>query len=262
MDQKQRVIIGLIVVIAIAGAALGIQVFAANQVAPQAPLEENVPLNISVNATSFIYGPQDWKPGLPPLPLVPATIPGAGNFSVLFVDLNATPKGVAGTLPVIRPVAVDYRFSGLSGMAAFHVYGYSPGAHGERILGWTNRVDGDGSTGYYVTGTGTPGGTGLSAKTLAMPNGSVIVYNNPAALYASGFKKEGGGLNAIHITTDPGTPEGQVTVTGEQAGRFYVTATGNQPLDSVILLVAVNQTQDDRFALSLAAHPVTGESGA
>ncbi len=55
----------------------------------------------------------------------------------------------------------------------------------------------------------------------------------------------GGGLNVIHVTTDPAVPAGQVTTTNSQSGTFYVTGASQ---DEIVLLVAVNGTVPDDFA--------------
>ena len=69
---------------------------------------------------------------------------GNEGFYIMLVDLNAT-SNLNATFPSVR---VDYSFAGLHGTAAFHVYGYIKSNHG---FSWTNRVDGDGANGYYVT---------------------------------------------------------------------------------------------------------------
>ncbi|MEW6440512.1 MAG: nitroreductase [bacterium] len=54
-------------------------------------------------------------------------------------------------------------------------------------------------------------------------------------------KFDGGGLNEVHITTDPAVPLGDVYVSDAQSGTFYVTDTGGKGyMDEVLLLVSVN----------------------
>ncbi|MDD4254153.1 MAG: DUF3344 domain-containing protein [Methanofollis sp.] len=69
------------------------------------------------------------------------------------------------------------------------------------------------------------------------------------------FKFEGGGLNALHVTTDPESePYGQVTTTEEQSGVFYLSETGGRGFfDDMILMVAVNGVIPDDFALHIRA---------
>lgn len=69
------------------------------------------------------------------------------------------------------------------------------------------------------------------------------------------FKFDSEGLNALHLTTDPGSePYGQVTTTDEQSGVFYVSETGGRGFfDDIILMVAINGTIPDDFALHVRA---------
>ena len=60
--------------------------------------------------------------------------------------------------------------------------------------------------------------------------------------YFMKFEKDGGGLNSLHITTNPQVPTGQVTNTGNTTGTFFVDYTGDRVQDDFILLVAVNGT--------------------
>jgi len=63
------------------------------------------------------------------------------------------------------------------------------------------------------------------------------------------------GMNAIHITSSPATPYGQLTNTSSTSGRFYVSSTGGHTgEDNVLLLIAINstnQTDIDRFSIHL-----------
>jgi PGF-pre-PGF domain-containing protein len=68
------------------------------------------------------------------------------------------------------------------------------------------------------------------------------------------FKFEGGGINALHITTDPDDAYGQVTTSGEQSGVFYLSDTGGRGFfDDMILMIAVNGTIPDDFAVHIRA---------
>ena len=105
----------------------------------------NYHLDETFSAASFLYGPQAWVPYASKLTVMPGVDANSnGNFYVMFVDLNAT-SDLNATFPCVR---VDYSFSGLHGTAAFHVYGYIKGNGG---FSWTNRADGDGASGFYVT---------------------------------------------------------------------------------------------------------------
>ncbi|MDD4454666.1 MAG: PKD domain-containing protein, partial [Candidatus Methanomethylophilaceae archaeon] len=66
------------------------------------------------------------------------------------------------------------------------------------------------------------------------------------------INKNGGGLNAVHISTDPAVGAGQVTVSENQTGTFYVTDTGGRGYqDEVVLLLAVNGTIPDDFSIRI-----------
>lgn len=68
------------------------------------------------------------------------------------------------------------------------------------------------------------------------------------------FKFEGGGLNALHITTDPDDAYGQTTTSDEQSGVFYFSETGGRGFfDDMILMIAVNGTIPDDFAVHIRA---------
>ncbi len=68
------------------------------------------------------------------------------------------------------------------------------------------------------------------------------------------MKFDGGGLNALHLTTDTAVPKGQVTTSNDQSGVFYITDTGGRGYsDDAILMFAVNGTVPDDFALTVRA---------
>ncbi len=68
------------------------------------------------------------------------------------------------------------------------------------------------------------------------------------------MKFDGGGLNALHLTTDTAVPKGQVTTSNDQSGVFYITDTGGRGYsDNTILMFAVNGTVPDDFALTIRA---------
>ena len=70
----------------------------------------------------------------------------------------------------------------------------------------------------------------------------------------------GGGLNAVHISTNStsGANYGQYTTTTNMSGVFYVTDTGGRGYqDDVILMIAVNGTIPDNFAVHITASGYT-----
>ncbi len=61
------------------------------------------------------------------------------------------------------------------------------------------------------------------------------------------------GLGSLYVTTDTSVPEGQVTTTTDQSGTFYITYPGGGKGfdDAVILMLAVNGTVPDDFAIHI-----------
>ena len=236
------------------GVVFAVQYVFLNQEANTAVRKYN--LDQTFSAESFLYGPQAWVPYATKLPVTPGgDVNGGDGFYVMFVDLNAT-SDLNATFPCVR---VDYTFTGLQGTAAFHAYGYIKSNAG---FSWTNRVEGNRASGYYVTTAS--GSTSIHPDAQAMPDYNhvyVEVSNRDGAAfndygnntYFMKFEKVGRGLNSIHITTDPRNPTGNVTTTSNPSGTFYVNFTGDRVQDDFVLLVAVNGTIGADFALNLKA---------
>ncbi len=215
----------------------------------------NYCLDETFGAEGFLYGSQAWVPYASPLPVAPDNgVEGGSGFYLMFVDLNCT-SNLNSTFPCVQ---VDYKFSGLHGTAAFHVYGYIRDNGG---ISWTNRVEGDGASGFYVTRSALGAAEGLSgAQVLSDFNHVYVQVSNRAGAsfddygndtYFMKFEKAGGGLNSLHITPDFRNPAGNVTMTDAASGSFFVDFTGSRVQDDFILLVAVNGTIGEDFALHL-----------
>lgn len=214
----------------------------------------NYHLDETFSAGSFLYGPQAWVPYASKLPVVQGVdVNSNGNFYIMFVDLNAT-CDLNATFPCVR---VDYSFTGLHGTAAFHVYGYIKANGG---ISWTNRPDGSGASGFYVTAPAGSSNTLASAQPIpSVDNVYVRVSNKQGAsfndygnnTYLMKFEKSGGGLNSLHITTNPRNLDGNVTSTTSQSGTFFVDFTGGRVQDDFVLLIAVNGTIGSDFSLNL-----------
>ncbi|MBP1928145.1 hypothetical protein J2741_000692 [Methanolinea mesophila] len=68
------------------------------------------------------------------------------------------------------------------------------------------------------------------------------------------IKFDGGGLNALHLTTSPSEPYGQVTTTQSESGTFYVSDTGGRGFfDDLILMVAVRGDVPDDYSVRIRA---------
>lgn len=64
------------------------------------------------------------------------------------------------------------------------------------------------------------------------------------------IKFDGGGLNALHITTSRSEPYGQVTTTDARSGTFYLSDTGGRGFsDDLILMVAVQGDLPDDYRI-------------
>jgi hypothetical protein len=76
--------------------------------------------------------------------------------------------------------------------------------------------------------------------------------------YYVNFEGETRGQNALHISNDPAEPYGQVTVTNNQTGTFYVTDTGGKSYeDEVILMIAVNGTVPEDLRIHISSDGYT-----
>jgi hypothetical protein len=89
-------------------------------------------------------------------------------------------------------------------------------------------------------------------------NDAGALYGDPALNDTYWINAPGGGLNQLHITTDPTTAglSGQVTnrniATSSASGTFWVTTTGGRGFnDSIILMASVRGPVSDNFSLSI-----------
>ncbi len=252
MQFKYKLAAAFAVFVLLIGVVFAVQFVYLNREA--ASTHGNYVLDETFTAQDLIYGPQAWAPYASKMPIVPGgDVNGGDGFYVMFVDLNAT-SNLNSTFPRVQ---VDYSFTGLHGVAAFHVYGY---IHSNGGISWTNRVEGDGANGYYVTANPQATSTLAGAQVMEDYDHVYVKVANTAGAsfndfgnntYFMKFEKAGGGLNSLHITTDPKVPTGQVTNTGNVTGTFFVDYTGDRVQDDFILLVAVNGTIGDDFQLNL-----------
>lgn len=247
-----------IMVVAVVGLVLVSQMYSGT--IPTGGSDGNYTLVVTLDRDDFIYGPQSWVPYESKLPVVPGSaVDGNNQFVMAFVDLyNTLGKNITDS----KPIEVEYMFKWLKGTAAFHVYGYkgsgTVAAQGEGIS-WTNRVEGSGASGVYVTGAQSDG---LQAGGVATAdNRGYVRVSNPDGpmydgfgngTYLMRFSKPGGGLNALQILA---TPDGgpQVIYTTEQTGKFYIASGSDNSYDTLLLLVAVNGTMPGDFQLRIRA---------
>ncbi len=77
-------------------------------------------------------------------------------------------------------------------------------------------------------------------------------YDGPDGTYYMKF--DGSGLNALHITTNTGSPNGQVTNSTSVTGTFYVSDTGGRGYDDdIILMFATNASLSNDFSIEINA---------
>ena len=94
-------------------------------------------------------------------------------------------------------------------------------------------------------------------------NDAGVKYNLDGAAYSGPngtyyIKADGGGQKELHITNDAAVPAGQVTVSNDRSGVFWITNTGGRGFyDNIILLVSVNGTIPDDFALHVKSSGYT-----
>ena len=252
MEFKYKLAASFAVFVLLIGVVFAVQYFYLNKEASS--IHGNYLIDETFTSQDLTYGPQTWAPYAYKMPIVPGgDVNGGEVFYVMFVDLNAT-SNLNSTFPRVQ---VDYAFSDLHVVAAFHVYGY---IHSNTGISWTNRVEGDGASGYYVTADQQATSSLAGAQAMEdynhiyvkVANHAGIAYNdNGNNTYFMKFEKTGGGLNTLHITTDPKAPGGQVTNSDNTTGTFFVDFSGDRVQEDFILLVSVNGSIGDDFQLNL-----------
>lgn len=98
-------------------------------------------------------------------------------------------------------------------------------------------------------------------------NDAGVKYNMDGAAYGGPnntyyMKADSGGLNALHITTDPSVASGQVTTqsTGSPStsGTIYLTDTGGRGFtDNIILMISVKGPVGDNFKVDITSSGYT-----
>jgi hypothetical protein len=217
------------------------------------------PRNQNFSWADFRYGPQVWRPYNRPLAIgTGENWSGNETWYILFTQLNGTPYGGNPDLRRTGSVKVHYLFSGLAGTAAFHIYGLRENSDQY----FTNRQDGWGRSGYFVTGTENTGTRTID--TIPFPTSNQIFVTTSdhsggsqgidGGTYYLRFDKGGdSGLDAIHIVTDPKIRKGQVINTTDQEGTFYITHNGGSTVKALLLMVAVDRMEPDSFSLNISS---------
>lgn len=211
-------------------------------------------MKASYDRDDFNYGPQQWRPYKEPLNISDLPADGTGGWYLMFAGANATPYGGNPAIYRRGNVLVNYSFDNLAGTAAFHVIGFDKTQKCR-----TNRQDGYGSSGYYVTGFSGPGTVSPDSSPMRSWNNAEVL---PAGIYTGEedlepyyyfihFSPLSGGLDALHITDNPEILKGGVIRTCNQSGSFYITHTGGNVIDDLLILVCVDEIQPENFRLNL-----------
>jgi hypothetical protein len=207
----------------------------------------------------FLYGPQSWRPSYDPLGIDPGKeVLDNETWYLMFIDLNATPVSGNPNVRRIGSVRITYNFTDLDGRSVFHVYGLTTGIIPTR----TNRQVGYNNNAFVVAGNASAGSAMPAATPLVFSNSHlyrIAVANNQLEDYRGmtattrilSFNQPGSGQGALHITPDLSKPMGTVSETTELNGSFYITATGTEPGNNLLLLVAVDRPQSDSFSLRI-----------
>ncbi len=208
--------------------------------------------------SGFQYGPQTWRPGYDPLGIEPGEeVPGNGTWYLMFIDTNTTPVTGNPNVKKVGSVRITYNFTDLAGRAVFHVYGL---VNSSSMPTRTNRQSGTKYCAFVVTGTAPPGSSMPSATPLTFPSTHqyrIAIANNQiadiqgmtATTREFHFNQPGAGQGALHLTGDISKPVGGLTETTELNGTFFVTATGGDAGNDLLLLVAADRPQPETFAL-------------
>jgi hypothetical protein len=122
----------------------------------------------------FIYGPQSWKPAGNndpmnyPIYFEQDMSDPSNQFHIMFIDLNAGLLGPNSLLTGLTDngmIRLDYSIDNPGVMVAFNIYGWCNQSNQGRGISWTNRMSGEGSSGYLLMGpSGQGGDTGQSGS--------------------------------------------------------------------------------------------------
>ena len=211
-------------------------------------------MKASYNWDDCNYGPQQWRPYKEPLNISDSPDDGQNGWYLMYVRANATPYGGNPAIYRRGNVLVNYSFTDLAGTAAFHVIGFDKTQKCR-----TNRQDGYGASGFFVSGTSEPGEAPPDSSPMRSWNNAEVIpagnYDNEESLepyfYFIHFNPLSGGLDALHITDDPVLLKGRTIRTIATSGSFYITHTGGNVIDDLLIVVCVDEIQPETFEIEL-----------
>ncbi len=266
MEISRRAAIGFALVVLIVGGFLAVQL-AAEEWLVHNPPDRMTPVvdgeeTVHFGKTDFNYISQMYRPYKEPLLIAADDDLKDASWHLMFVSTNVTPPyGGNPKLGRTGCVKVGYDFHDLAGTAAFHVLALTGDS-------WrTNRIDGVGPSGLFVHGDAEPG-TSMGPATEMTDYNDISVLpagvgegadDTAAYSYFIHFDPASGGLNSLHITQDLSKVKGEIVHTTDQSGSFYLTSSGGNAADDLLLLVAVDEMQPDAFSLDLSMQFVRSE---
>lgn len=266
MDLSKKVAVGFALVVLAVGGLFAVQ-FTAEEWLTLHPPDSMNPAVDGGDSCSFVksdfhYLSWKYRPYKEPLLIAARDDLKNATWYLMFVHPNVTPPyGGNPKLGRTGYVRVGYEFRNLAGTAAFHILGLSGSS-------WrTNRIEGFGPSALFVHGNATPGTSMGSVVEMTeyndiqvLPAGAAYDAENtePYSYYIH-FDPMSGGLNSLHITQDLSRVRGEMIYTDDQSGSFDLTSSGNNVLDDLLLLVAVDEMQPDNFSLKLNTEFIRSE---
>jgi len=266
MDLSKRAAAGFALVILIVGGFFAVQITAEEWLVLNPP-DRMTPVidsgeTVHFGKSDFNYISWKYRPYKEPLLIAADDDLKDSSWYLMFANTNVTPPyGGNPKLGRTGYVRVDYDLQNLAGTAAFHILALTGSS-------WrTNRIEGFGSSGLFVRGDAEPG-TSMGPATEMTDYNDIQVL--PAGVredqedsapysYYIHFDPASGGLNSLHITQDLSKVKGEIIHTTNRSGSFYLTSSGGNAADDLLLLVAVDEMQPDTFSLSLKMQFIRSE---
>lgn len=255
MQLEKKIAAGFALVIIFAGLMVALQFAGEGFLVENPPDKLTQVYKTGIKAvyekSDFSYGPNKWRPYKEPLMINPPDGNSDDEWYIMFIKANVTPYGGNPYLQRRGAVKVNYSFENLAGTAAFHVIGFE----GDNARCRTNRQEGYGASGFFVKGKADPGLSMPLTTVMNSPNNNPVLPagfsadSEDAGLYSYilHFYPLSGGIDAIHISSDPGIIKGGIIETEDNSGEFYITHTGGSTLEEILIILAVNEFQPDDF---------------
>jgi len=241
-----------------------------------------IALDETFTKKDFCYGPQNWKPqganAIYPIFYGEDLTSPVNENQLMFIDTRA---GVLGpnhadyaSLTDKGAVKVEYSFNNLSGYAAFNIYAWNNATTQGQGMGWTNRVSGDGSSGYSVI-TSSPIVAPIAAFTALPTTGTAplaVTFTDASTNTPTSWAWDFGDgstattQNATHMYTTAGTFTVNLTVTNAAGSNSLVRdkyiSVQEAPADRArIILPAASLYQNTATQLPVQVMNITNGTG-